>query len=89
MQNDTVRDDLPPYVFKSKEKLFMGVWHDTTESPCLEIVEEMFEPIDDVFITHAIEQNELSKCFDSTKVKLTSVDDYVRYLINWTLLNCL
>ena len=33
----------------------MGVWHDTTESPCLEIVKEMFEPIDDVFITHAIE----------------------------------
>ena len=48
---ESVKDDLPPYVFRSNAILFMGVWHDTTESLCLEIIEDMYETIDDVLIT--------------------------------------
>ena len=54
---DSVRDDLPPYVFRSKAKLFIGVWHDTTESPCIEIIEDIYEIIDGLLITCATEEN--------------------------------
>ena len=35
-----VKDDLPPYVLRSNKPLFMGVFDDTTSSPCLEIGKE-------------------------------------------------
>ena len=79
---------MPPYVFRSNAKLFMGVWHDTMESPCLEIIEVMYETLDDALITHAAEDNVLSMCIHSTEVKVNSVYDYIEYLINWTELNC-
>ena len=81
---ESVKDDLPPYVFWSNAKLFMGVWHDTSKSSCLEIIENMYEPMDDVFITHATENKLLSTCIDSTETKLNSVYDYVQYLVKWT-----
>ena len=85
---ESVKDDLPPYVFRSNTKLFMGVWHDTTKSPCLEIIEDMYETIDDVLITHAAKEKILSMCIDSTEVKVNFVYDYIEYLINWTELKC-
>ena len=66
----------------------MGVWHDTTESPYLEIIEDMYETIDDVLITDAAKDKVLSMCIDSTEVKVNSVYDYIEYLINLTELEC-
>ena len=85
---ESVREDLPPYVFQSNAKLFMGVWHDTSKSPCLEIIGDMYEPMDDVFITCATENQVLSMCIDSTEMKCNFVYDYIQYLVNWTELKC-
>ena len=85
---ESVKDDLPPHAFWSNAKLFMGVWHDTNESPCLEIIEDMYEPMDDVFITCATKNQILSTCIDSTETELNSVYDYVQYLVNWTEVKC-
>ena len=79
---ESVKDDLPPYVFWSNAKLFMGVWHDTGKIPCLEIIEYIYEPMDDVFITCAAKNQVLSTCIDSTEMKLNSLYDYVQYLVN-------
>ena len=46
----SVKNNFRPHVFRSNAKLFMGVWHDTTQHPVLEIIENMYEPIDDVLI---------------------------------------
>ena len=85
---ESVKDDLPLYVFQSNAKLFMGVWHNTSKSPCLEIIEDMYEPMDDVFITHAAENQVLSMCIGSTEMKLNSLYGFVQYLVNWTELKC-
>ena len=85
---ESVKDDLLSYVFWSNAKLFMGVWHNSSESPCLETIEDMYEPINDVFTTRATENQVLSACIDSTEMKLNSVYDYVQYLVNWTELKC-
>ena len=66
----------------------MGVWHDTTEHPVVEIIEDMYEPMDDVVITHANEHEVDSSCIPSTDVKLNSVDEYIEYLKNWMELKC-
>ena len=84
----SVKDDLPPYVFRSNAKLFMGVWHNTTEYPVLEIIEDMYEPMCDVLITHADEDKVLSMCTASTNIKAKSVYDYIEFLKNWTELKC-
>ena len=85
---ESVNDNLPPYVFRSNSKLFMGGWYDITESPCLEIIEDMYESIDDVVITHTDEDKVFSTCIDSTEVKVNSVYDYTEFLMNWTELKC-
>ena len=72
---ESVKDNLPPYVFRSNAKLFMGVWHDTTEHPVIEIIEDMYESMDDVVITHANEHEVDSSCIPSTYVKLNSIDE--------------
>ena len=40
----SVKDNLPPYVFRSNAKLFVGVWHDTTKHSSLEIPEICMNP---------------------------------------------
>ena len=67
----------------------MGVFYDTTSSPCLEIVEEKYEQMDDVPITSATEK--IGPCMhtDSSQVKSVSVFDYMEYLFMWTELYCL
>ena len=85
---ESLKDDLLPHIFRSNAKLFIGVWHDTTKSPCLEIIEDMYETIDDVLIAHAAKDKVLSVCIDSTEVKVNSVYDYIEYLISWTEFKC-
>ena len=67
----------------------MGVFDDTTSSPCLEIVEEMFEQMDDVPITSATEKIVPCTHTDSSQVKFVSVFLYVEYFFTWTELYCL
>ena len=38
----SVKDNLPPYIFRSYAKLSVGMWHDTTQHPVLEIIEDMY-----------------------------------------------
>ena len=79
-----VKDDLPLYVFRSNKQLFMGVFYDTMSSPCLEIVKETYEQMDDVPITSATEKIVPCMHTDSSQVKSVSVFDYIEYLFTWT-----
>ena len=66
-----------------------GVFDDTTTSPCLEIVEEMYQEMDKVSITSATEKSVHFMYIDRSQVKSVSVCDYIQYLIMWTEINCL
>ena len=48
----------------------------------------MYEPMEDVLITHADEDKVLSMCIASTEVKVNSVYEYIEFLMNWTELKC-
>ena len=79
---------MQPYVFRLSEPLFMGVFDDTTTSPCVEIAEETYQDMDDVVITTAKETSVDYTYIDSSQVKSIAVCDYIRYLIMWSEMNC-
>ena len=67
----------------------MGVFDDTTSSPCLEIVKETYEQMDHVAITSATEKIVPCTHTDSSQVKSVSVFLYIEYLFMWAELYCL
>ena len=65
----------------------MGIFDDTTTSPCVEIVEETYQEMGDVLITTTKETSVDYRYIDRSQVKSIAVYDYIQYLIMWSEMN--